>query len=358
MKSDKENPLLGHVFRIYLIRCGILTLFVFLLVWVLNTAVFPFFRDRIENWWYYYRSAYLFLGATVVWGIGLVILTYQLLRQVVSYVDELKTATTQMFDKQVETISLSPELGDIANKINALRQEAEKNESLVRSSEQKKNELIMYLAHDLKTPLSSTIGYLNLLRQEEGLSEPVRRDYLEIAAGKAERLDALLNEFFEITQYNLSAITLQYSRINLTMMLEQMVFELTPLLLDKKLQCRVQMEDAVMLRCDGDKLQRVFDNLLKNAIAYSFPNSILEIQGTCREKMVFITFQNSGETIPEDVLSRIFEPFFRMDASRSSTGGAGLGLAIAKQIVQLHGGTIGAASRDDTITFTVALPLS
>lgn len=358
MKSNKENPLLSHVFRIYLIRCGVLTMTVFLLAWVLNVAVFGFLEQHIENWWYYYRSAYLFLTATFIWGIGLVILTYKLLRQVVSYVDELKVATTQMFDKQVETIELSPELGDIANKINALRQEAERNEALAQINEQKKNDLIMYLAHDLKTPLSSTIGYLNLLLEEQEMPASMQNKYIRIAMSKAERLDELINEFFEITRYNLSTVTLQYSEINLTMMLEQLVFEVTPMLTEKNLLCQLSMPEDVMLHCDANQIQRVLDNLLRNAILYSFPDSCIEINGTLKENVIEICFRNSGYTIVPEKLSKIFDPFFRMDESRSSSGGSGPGLAIAKQIVELHCGSMRASSRNNMIEFTAALPLS
>lgn len=358
MKLNRDNSLLSYVFRIYLIRCGILTITVFLLAWVLNSFVFELLNEYVENWWYYYRSAYLFVAAVLIWGIGLVMLTYKLLRQVVSYVDELKVATTKMFDKRMGTIELSPELGDIANKINALRQETERNEELVRSNEQKKNDLIMYLAHDLKTPLSSTIGYLNFLLEEQEIPASMRNKYLKIAIRKAERLDDLINEFFEIARYNLSTVTLQYSEINLTMMLEQLVFEITPMLTEKSLICQLSMPEDVMLHCDANKIQRLFDNLLRNAILYSFSNSCIEVSGILKENVIEICFRNSGHTIVPEKLSKIFEPFFRMDESRSSSGGSGLGLAITKQIVELHGGSITASSSNNVIEFTTILPLS
>lgn len=339
-----------------MIRCGILTIAVSLLAWVINWGVIQFLSECLENWWLYYRTAYLFIAAIFIWGIGLIVLTYKLLAQVVSYVDELKAATTQMFDKQIDTIELSPELGDIANKINALRQDAEKSDRLARENEQQKNDLIMYLAHDLKTPLSSTIGYLNFLLDEDEISPSMRKKYLGIALQKAERLDELVNEFFEITRYNLSTITLQYSEINLTMMLEQLVFEFTPMLSEKNLHCNLSVPEDIMLRCDANKIQRVFDNLLRNAMIYSFPDSCIEINGLLKDNEIAITFQNQGYTIAPEKLSKIFDQFFRMDESRGSSAGAGLGLAIAKQIVELHSGHITASSSNNLIEFTVTLP--
>jgi len=113
-----------------------------------------------------------------------------------------------------------------------------------------------------------------------------------------------------------------------------------------------------MLYCDADKIQRVFDNLLRNAVIYSFDGSEINIEAEVAEKNAVIHFRNRGNTIPKEKLARIFEQFYRIDASRSSRGGAGLGLAVARQITELHHGTISAASENETIDFTVSLPLS
>ena len=114
-----------------------------------------------------------------------------------------------------------------------------------------------------------------------------------------------------------------------------------------------------MLRCDADKIQRVFDNLLRNAVIYSFENTDITIRAQCQEDTVSIIFCNHGDTLPEEKLNRIFEQFYRLDAARStSSGGAGLGLAIAKQIVELHNGTIVAESQEDQNKFSITLPLA
>ena len=182
--------------------------------------------------------------------------------------------------------------------------------------------------------------------------------YARHSLGKAERLEDLINEFFEITRFNLSEIVLQYSRVNLTRLLEQLVFEFGPMLKEKNLTCSLKAEEDIMLYCDADKIQRVFDNLLRNAVIYSFDGSEINIEAAVAEKSAVIHFRNRGNTIPKEKLARIFEQFYRVDASRSSRGGAGLGLAVARQITELHHGTISAASENETIDFTVSLPLS
>ena len=360
MKLNKyqNNNLLTHLFRQFLIQCSIITIVTLIVTGVLYVFAEWFIRQYWPDGYYYYRALYLAVAAVVVWTIQILVCTHRLLRRVVQYVDELQKATEQLFDKNVAYIELSPELSEIGAKINRLKQESERNERLARENEQRKNDLIMYLAHDLKTPLSSVIGYLTLLHDEGQISPELREKYLAIALDKAERLEDLINEFFEITRFNLSEITLQHSQINLTRLLEQLTFEFKPMLAEKNLTCELQVPEDMTLRCDANKIQRVFDNLLRNAVLYSYPDTKIEITAEKQEKQVTIQFRNHGDTIAAEKLARIFEQFYRLDAARSSNGGAGLGLAIAKQIVELHGGRIDAESANNTVEFTVTLPLS
>lgn len=358
MNKYQNNNLLTQLFRQFLIQCSIITIVTLIVTGVLYVFAEWFIRQCWPDGYYFYRALYLAVAAVVVWTIQILVCTHRLLRRVVQYVDELQKATEQLFDKNIEYIELSPELSEIGAKINRLKQESERNERLARENEQRKNDLIMYLAHDLKTPLSSVIGYLTLLHDEGQISPELREKYLAIALDKAERLEDLINEFFEITRFNLSEITLQYSQINLTRLLEQLTFEFKPMLAEKNLTCELQVPEDMTLRCDANKIQRVFDNLLRNAALYSYPNTKIEITAEKQEKQVTIHFRNHGDTIAAEKLARIFEQFYRLDAARSSNGGAGLGLAIAKQIVELHGGRIYAESASNTVEFTVTLPLS
>ena len=257
-------------------------------------------------------------------------------------------------------LSDTPEAGipnEIAVPLSDAKSKLMRSQTLLREETARKNDLVMYLAHDLKTPLASVIGYLTLLRDEQQISPELREKYLSITLDKAERLEDLINEFFEITRFNLSTVTLDYGRIDLTRLLEQLRFEFMPMLRGKELGCTLTAPETLPIRCDAGKIQRVFDNLLRNAVLYSYPGTKIMISAALDGENAVVSVVNHGATIPEDKLRRIFEQFYRLDASRSSAGGAGLGLAIANQIVQLHGGTINARSADELIEFTVTLPV-
>lgn len=253
-------------------------------------------------------------------------------------------------------ISLPPELLPIERKMNLAKRAMEQQKSDILLAEQKKKDLVMYLAHDLKTPLASAVSYLNLLRDERQLSEELRERYLAVSLAKAERLEDLINEFLEIARYSLSGITLQSCEINLTRLLEQLVYELQPILEEKGLTCRLAAPEDMLLKCDADKMQRVFDNLLRNAVLYSYNGTEITVEAECGGDEVTLKFSNHGMTIPAEKLERIFEQFYRLDTGRGSSGN-GLGLAIAKQIITLHKGTITVESGDGLTVFTVTLPI-
>lgn len=274
------------------------------------------------------------------------------------YFMEINRGIDILAEERAGEISLSPELSATEKKINTIKHTLEKQKLDAQLQEQRKNDLIVYLAHDLKTPLASVIGYLNLLHDEGQISEELRERYLFISLEKAERLEDLINEFFEIAKFNLSNITLQYSRINLSLLFEMLLFEFQPMLKEKNLTCNLNIKEGTMIKCDGSKIQRVFDNIFRNAVIYSFDGSEINIQAVSQGGNIVIKFINHGDTIPEEKLERLFEQFYRLDSSRSTrSGGAGLGLAIAREIVELHGGTITAGSGNEMIEFEVTLPL-
>ena len=225
-------------------------------------------------------------------------------------------------------------------------------------AEERKNNLVMYLAHDIRTPLTSVIGYLSLLEEAPDMPAEQKAKYVHITLEKANRLERLINEFFEITRYNIQQIVLEKEQIDLYYMLLQMIEEFYPLLSQKGNQALLHGDENVTVYGDPVKLARVFNNILKNAVAYSYDNTKIHIfVEQTQEDSVIIKFQNQGKTIPKEKLSSIFEKFYRMDEARTSnTGGAGLGLAIAKEIVTLHGGEISAESEAEQVVFVVRLP--
>lgn len=275
-----------------------------------------------------------------------------------NYFMEINRGIDTLVNEDTEDVTLPTELASTERKINSIRHTLTERKVDAERAEQRKNDLVMYLAHDLKTPLSSVIGYLTLLREESQISDELRERYLTISLDKAERLEELINEFFEITRFNLSNITLMYGKTNLTRLLEQLAYEFKPMLAGKNLRLEFEMQPDIVISCDANKIQRVFDNLLRNAISYCDKDTAIKIVVEQKGDHVRIAILNEGVTIPQEKLERMFEQFYRLDMSRSSTtGGAGLGLAIAKEIVELHHGQITAHSDNGITCFEVSLPL-
>ena len=256
-------------------------------------------------------------------------------------------------------LELPHEYAEVFTEISEIRYEIQNKDQTLRTETERKNDLITYLAHDLKTPLTSVLGYLTLIRDEPDISDTLRSKYTQIAIKKAERLEELINELFEIARFNLSKTELQTESVDLSLMTEQIAYEFKPLLTEKNLSFSMEIEPDVKVNCDVAKMERIIDNLIRNAISYSYPDSEIKIQLAKHSENVLLAFTNKGITIPQEKLERIFEQFFRLDSSRnSSTGGSGLGLAIAKQLIEAHGGSIKADSRNETIRFLITLPVN
>lgn len=300
---------------------------------------------------------YILLILLLLGLLGWSLITYHFIAKPLRYLDEIVAASERLASPSADPILLSDDIKGVQDQLNLFRERAYRNGVLAKEAEQRKNDLIVYLAHDLKTPLTSVIGYLTLLRDEPDISPELRARYTGIALSKAERLEDLINEFFDITRFNLTALTLEPERTNFSRMLQQIISEFEPVLSEKELIWETEIAPDVEILCDRDKMERVLDNLIRNAVNYSYPQSAVFISMKQSGSQIEILVRNHGRTIPPDKLQRIFDQFFRADSSRASaTGGAGLGLAIAKEIIELHGGQIYAQSASEQITFTVLLP--
>ena len=360
--GEFSNPVVEKIWKrtirtlkIYTVICILL---LFLILQMKNILQQHFWQETNP---YYYLLHFLdqwrYRIPAFLYAMGCMAIIFRAFRQSVHYLDYALSAAQKIADEQQELIILPSDFKEIETQFNNVKLEVRNNARAAKEAEQRKNDLVVYLAHDLKTPLTSIIGYLSLLAEEKEISPELQQKYLGIALSKAERLEDLINEFFEITRFNLTQIVLEYSTINLTRLLQQLLYEFSPMLAEKNLTCRLEAEKDIYICCDGDKMQRVFDNLLRNAVNYSYPETEIVIQVELEDEKVHLQFMNHGNTIPEEKLNRLFEQFFRLDSSRGSgSGGAGLGLAIAKEIVEQHGGSIHASSINQKIIFDVELP--
>ncbi len=318
-----------------------------------------FFLDYTDALYIYQATFRNHLGTIICIAIIIALMAVfrYSIRWVTEYFDQISAGCDALLDEKEELITLSPEMGFLELKLNECKNILEKRYRDARQAEQRKNDLVVYLAHDIRTPLTSVIGYLELMKEAPELPVEQRAKYLSITLDKAYRLEQLINEFFEITRFNLQSIPLNRESIRLSHMLFQMVEEFYPILAPAGKKALVEVPEDLILPGDPDKLARVFNNILKNAAAYSYENTDIRIRAWQEEDRIHITFSNQGPVIPPENLNAIFEKFYRLDSARSSaTGGAGLGLAIAKEIVNAHQGSISAESNEEGTLFLVSLP--
>ena len=370
LKNNDMKKIVKSTFWSFIVQCMIsLTIMGIIMIilaesraifdfqWLYN--IFPHLYDLLDNIYelVFERAYFIF----IIFGTTLIIvlsLLYKLLNKIFSYVFAVSESADKLFDKNVEYINLPPEMVEVEKKLNHFKTEAIKNERLARENEQKKDELIVYLAHDIKTPLTSMIGYLSLLSEIKDMPQEQRNRYIDIALDKSYRLEYLINELFDVARFNLEKIVLEKEEINLNLMLEQIADDFYPTLKEMNKKINFTSDEKTILYADPDKLSRVFNNLIKNAVNYSKENTDIYISILNKENQATVKITNKGKQIPKEKLDKIFEKFYRLDSSRTSkTGGSGLGLAIAKEIVELHGGRIYAESDMKETTFSVILPI-
>ncbi len=326
-------------------------------VWGAQTFFGQTEPEALETYQHYirnYKQEILTAGMLLL----LLISLYVLFGRIARWMEQLRRSIRQVASHPERPLDLPKELLPLRDDLDALRRQVEGQAEAVKENEQRRQDLIAFLAHDLKTPLTSVVGYLTLLKDDPGLTHEQRAKFTGIALDKARRLEELLGEFFDISRMDLDSGPEEHSPIQLSMLLEQLADEFYPLFAEKELQCAVEIEHHLMVLGDPDKLARVFDNVLRNAVSYSIPGGQVFIQAQKADGQAQVTIRNEGLEIPEGELANIFRKFYRLDAARSSrTGGAGLGLAIAKEIVERHGGGIRAESNGRLTSFTITLPL-
>lgn len=354
MGKNLSRQLIQRFFRHMLIYAGVVLL--------LCLTAYVWCKSRV---WYPSLEYYILNGVEdnlvsvllIFFLIGCVIISCIHFGKIAKMMEQMVGAVDDMYTERVQFISLPPLFQEVEDKLNLILGDIRDSRQAAKEAEKRKNDMLVYMAHDLKTPLTSVLGYLALLREEPDISPELQQKYLDIAWNKANRLESLLNDFFEVTRMNLSSMALEYCEVNMSRMMEQIFYEFRPLFAEKGLTYKLDMDEDVVVSCDVEKMERVLDNLIKNAINYSYRDS--EIQVTLRQKQnrgMQAVIKNHGKTIPKEKQKMLFEQFFRMDSSRSSgTGGTGLGLAIAKQIVELHGGRIRCESENEIVSFIFSI---
>lgn len=336
-----------------------------LLLFLWTLLIDGLLQDGLANFFYRINSNlyyYLMDNKQLIFMISILLNTFFILYHFVSKELDQKEEIYHAIDKIIadenHEIRLSESESRFLQKLNEIKYQYLLNKRKAAEEKQKKDDLIVYMAHDLKTPLTSVIGYLNLLNDEKDqISQQTQYKYINIALDKAKRVEQLTNEFFEITRYNLHDIELIPDKIDLSMLIEQLIDECYPMFKEKELQCIFHNHNSIWFNGDGNQLARAFENLLKNAISYSYKHSIIDIFMEIRNHDIIIIFQNDSQPVSKQQLERIFDKFYRMDSSRNSaTGGSGLGLAITKKIIELHHGQIKVKYENEQIQFIIHLP--
>lgn len=297
----------------------------------------------------------------VLLGIVIFSVTFMILEEPgIRYLGRISDAVQSISQGNLNTevdVTGDDEFSAMAAKLNKMSSDIRKLMDKEREAERTKNELITNVAHDLRTPLTSIIGYLELLAGNTQIPQEMQHKYIEIAYSKSRRLEKLIEDLFGFTKLNYGKIAMHIGQIDIVKLLEQLLEEAYPNFEEKNLSYDLQSNvPAKIISADGNLLARLFDNLIGNAIKYGADGKRVLVKIHGEEDTVTVSVTNFGRVIPADELPLLFNKFYRVEQSRSATtGGTGLGLAIAKEIVDMHGGTIRVASDLNGTVFTVKL---
>ena len=275
-------------------------------------------------------------------------------REIISGIERMKNGD---FTEEIP-VRGEDEFSEIADSINEMSRNLSQNMESQKAAERTKDELITNVAHDLRTPLTSILGYLDLLTQGDFLTDDQRQKYLSIVSNKARQLETLVKDLFDYTRYDKDKVKIKKEILDLNLFMPQIVDEFYPSFVDNQLECRTDFYDgALNIEGNGELLARAIGNLMSNAIKYGAEGKLVEVKTGRMDKMAVVAVINYGKIIPEEDLDKIFDKFYRVESSRSlKTGGTGLGLAIAKNIVTLHDGKIWATSDESGTRFQIELP--
>ncbi|MVP00876.1 sensor histidine kinase [Paenibacillus lutrae] len=283
-------------------------------------------------------------------------------RKIIGYLEEITLGLQEIAKGNLNyeiVARSSDELGVVVDNINQMTRKLRNSIEEERIAERTKNELITGVSHDLRTPLTSILGYLELIESDRYKDETELRYYTNIAYEKTKNLKKLIDYLFEYTSLHENASVLKANTININGFLKQLAEEFIPALTKAGMSYRFGSDnEMVYIQADANQLVRAYENLISNAIRYGREGKFVDIQIKTSNGEAIVEIINYGEAIPEMDLPYIFDRFYRAEKSRSSqTGGTGLGLAIAKSIIEIHGGQISVQSNKSRTLFETRFPL-
>ena len=326
------------------------------LVWVLQNITNMDYQEAVSFYWDHIRDYFDIIMLSAM-ALAFFVMFHFFLDWFTRYFQEIDDSINILVRRDGSKIRMSREMEAMEFKLNSVSETIERQFEEIQMAEKKKDEMVLYLAHDIRTPLTSVIGYLTLLEEMPDLTREQQDKFIHVTLDKANRLEVLVNEFFDITRFSRHEIDFARTEIDLYYMLAQLADEVYPLVSPEGKTVVVSADENCIIYGDGDKLARIFNNILKNAISYSKPESEIRIEAKEEENETVICFTNWGQTISGKEQELIFDKFYRRDEARqTNNGGAGLGLAIAKELVEMHNGTIGVESSEGKTTFTVRIP--
>ena len=323
-----------------------------------NAGIDNFFISILVSFDVVVILMYVLFGI-LVFTVTFMILQEKSLRYITKISDAMQNISEGDLNVTVE-VEGDDEFSSMAANLNKMVEDLKELMDKERESERTKNELITNVAHDLRTPLTSIIGYLELLSGDVKLEPEIQKKYINIAYVKTKRLEKLIEDLFGFTKMNYGKLSMHVGQVDVVKLLSQLLEEFYPSFVDKNLSYELQSNVPVkVITADGNLLARLFDNLINNAIKYGADGKRIMVKLHADDEIVTVSVINYGYVIPSDELPLIFNKFYRVEQSRSTnTGGTGLGLAISKNIVDMHGGTITVTSDLSGTVFTVKLKVN
>ncbi|WP_134703140.1 cell wall metabolism sensor histidine kinase WalK [Ammoniphilus sp. YIM 78166] len=296
-------------------------------------------------------------------AVGLFILIFIFsIRSKIKYIEYMEENIRNMADENLGSTMIvkgKDELATLAKSINGLSLALKQKIDEEREIERLKSELITNISHDLRSPLTTIIGFLRILKDKKYEDEKSHDIYVNTAFEKAERLKRLMDDLFAYTKLNHKEIQLYLMDINLKDMLMQFIDEMS-VPGEHQLVIKSEFPDSpVPIQADPSQLLRVFENLMSNAVKYSVKPGTIHIKLKIQNEFAIIEIGNKGDPIPEEELPRLFERLYKLDKARSvDDDSSGLGLAISKSIIEMHGGQIWAESSGEYLAIKIKLKLS